>query len=392
MAKKITIGVVFGGRSAEHEVSLVSAASVMSALDKNKYDIVPIGITKRGKWLAGPEALMFLKKGTDTDDCHVALPPDPTLKQLIAAACRDTAVRDMLKPLDVVFPVLHGTFGEDGTVQGLLELAGIPYVGAGVLGSSLSMDKVLQKMICRQAGLPVVDFLWFRRIDWKNGSENQAPILLNQLSNVTQSQMLDIIEEKLGFALFVKPANLGSSVGISKVVRKEDLGRAIELAFKYDHKILLEKAVPNAREIEVSILGNEVPRASIAGEIKPSNEFYDYDAKYVDGASELFIPAKLPEDIHEAIQMTAIKAAMAVNVEGMARVDMLMDGQTNHFYLNELNTIPGFTQISMYPKLWEASGLPYPALLDELVRLALARQQRTDTLWTSFQPKQDWYK
>ena len=378
--QKIRVGILFGGRSAEHEVSLVSAQSVINALDKSKYDIIPIGVTKSGQWTSGPNALSSLKENRPQQDNVVFLPADPTQQILYP----------IQQKLDVIFPVIHGTFGEDGTLQGLLELADIPYVGAGVLGSSLSMDKILQKQICLHAGLPCVDYLWIKSADWLKQSK-EVPFLPNQLANLSQQDILQQIIEKLGLPVFVKPPNLGSSVGISKAHSKEELKTAIELALDFDRKVLIEKSIEKAREVEVSVLGNEHPRASVAGEIIPSNEFYDYDAKYVDGASDLRIPAELSDNMHESIRQTAIRAVMAVDVEGMARVDFLIGPIKNTFYLNEINTIPGFTSISMYPKLWEATGLSYSNLLDELINLALTRQKQKKKLKLSYQPKNKWY-
>jgi D-alanine-D-alanine ligase len=261
---------------------------------------------------------------------------------------------------DVVFPVLHGPYGEDGTVQGLLELANLPYVGAGVLGSAACMDKVVQKQLCLQANVPVVNFFWMFYDDWKTGQKAAQSIAANpqQLCGLTKAEMLAKIETELRFPVFVKPANMGSSVGITKAHHRDELINGIEDAAQYDHKILIETAAPEAREIEVSVLGNTQPKASIPGEVIPSNEFYDYDAKYVDGASTLIIPAELPVELATAIRETAIRGFLACGCEGMARADFLLERQTNRFYLNEMNTIPGFTQISMYPKLWEATGMP----------------------------------
>jgi D-alanine-D-alanine ligase len=378
--KKIRIGILFGGRSAEHQVSLVSAQSIINALDKNRYEIIPIGITQSGQWISGKEALSSLIANQPNKCDRVYLPADPTQQNLLPGG----------QKLDVVFPVVHGTFGEDGTLQGLLELADIPYVGAGVLGSSLSMDKILQKQICLQVGIPCVEYLWLKGADWTNPLKD-APKQTHQLANMSQEIILEQIVKRLGLPVFVKPPNLGSSVGISKAHSKTELKDAIELALKYDRKVLIEKSIENAREIEVSVLGNEKPKASVAGEVLPSNEFYDYDAKYVDGASDLKIPAELPEQLHLNIRNMAIKTAIAVEVEGMARVDFLLDPKTDKFYLNELNTIPGFTSISMYPKLWQATGLDYPDLLDELVQLAFDRFAQKKKLQLSYQPKQDWY-
>ncbi|MDZ7316230.1 MAG: D-alanine--D-alanine ligase [candidate division KSB1 bacterium] len=386
MAQKLRVGVLFGGRSTEHQVSLVSAQSVMAALDRDKYEVIPIGISPAGRWLCGDDALPLLKEGKEPPHgCF--LPPDPTCRRLLDL----NRLEPLGDALDVIFPVLHGSFGEDGTIQGLLELADIPYVGAGVLGSALAMDKVLQKLVCRQAGLPTVDFIWFRSIDWRERSTDE-PVAAYQLANLPQEGIAAEIERRLGYPVFVKPPNLGSSVGISKAKNRGQLIEGIETALRYDRKVLVEAAVPDPREIEVAVLGNEHPRASIAGEIIPSNEFYDYDAKYVDGASESRIPADLPPELHESLRQAAVRAVVACEVEGMARVDFLVERRTGKFFLNEINSIPGFTSISMYPKLWEASGLSYPDLLDELIRLALDRAAKKRALSTTFQPKKEWYK
>ena len=360
MKKRIRVGVLFGGRSGEHEVSLVSAASVIKALDRSKYDVVPIGITREGRWRLGREALKLLPQVLDqgTPVIPSVDPQGPKLVPLKAA-------RNLLAQpqVDVIFPVLHGTFGEDGTIQGLLELAGIPYVGAGVLGSAVGMDKDVMKRLFRDAGLPVVEWEVILRSEWE-----QNPAKLRKL-----------IETRLGYPLFVKPANLGSSVGISKVHNRRELGPAIDLAAGYDRKIIVEKGL-DAREIECSVLGNDSPQASVPGEIVPVNEFYDYEAKYVKEGSELLIPAKLTRAGTRRVQTLALQAFRAVDCAGMARVDFLLDRPSGKLYVNEVNTIPGFTPISMYPKLWEASGLSYPALLDRLIKLALERhheKQRT---------------
>ena len=387
MSRKLTIGVLFGGRSTEHQVSLVSATSVLNALDSDKYDIVPIGITPDGQWLVGQHALALLKQGKMDPQLKVFLPADPTIKKL---ARIDTG--DYGEKIDVIFPVLHGAFGEDGTMQGLLELADLPYVGADVLGSAVAMDKILQKQVCVQAGLPAVDYVWFRAVDWFAQSDGPAPVIEKQLANMSQEKIVQTIEEQLGLPVFIKPPNLGSSVGISRAAHHDELCAGIELALQFDRKVLIEAAVPNAREIEVAVLGNDRPRASVAGEVIPSNEFYDYDAKYVDNASKLVIPADVPEKIHDAIREAAVKSVIAVGAEGMSRVDFILDSRTNKFYLNEINTIPGFTSISMYPKLWAATGLSYPELLDELIRLAIERHDKKAALKTSYQPTKEWHK
>lgn len=387
MAEKLKIGVLFGGRSTEHQVSLVSASSVMSALDAKKYDILPIGITLKGQWLSGKDVMTFLKTGSGPQPEHVFLPADPTEKQLL------TVSRGLAAKVDVIFPVLHGSFGEDGTIQGLLELADVPYVGAGVLGSAVCMDKIVQKQVCLQAGLPTVPYKWFHRIDWQNQHNLKNSLLLQeQIGSASHEEMLKHIANALDFPVFVKPASLGSSVGITKAKNIIELHSGIEQAVQYDRKVLVEAAVNNAREIEVSVLGNEHPKTTVPGEVIPSNEFYDYNAKYVDGASDLKIPAELPESLTTEIQNAAIKGVIASGVEGMARVDFLVNSETNEFVLNEINTIPGFTAISMYPKLWQASGMSYSQLLDELINLALERYKQRASLNTSFKPKEKWYR
>ena len=358
MKKRIRVGVLFGGRSGEHEVSLTSAASVISALDPTKYQVVPIGITREGRWHMGVGSRgplsEVLQKG------QVIIPSaEPRAPHFFP--CNSKGIAKRAQAVDVIFPVLHGTFGEDGTIQGLLELAGIPYVGAGVLGSAAGMDKDVMKRLFRDAGLPVVEWVLVLRCEWK-----QKPTRLRRK-----------IEKELGYPLFVKPANLGSSVGISKVHNRRELAPAIDLAAGYDRKVIVEKGL-DAREIECSVLGNDMPQASIPGEILPLNEFYDYEAKYVKEGSELVIPAKLSRNASRSVKDLALRAFRSVDCAGMARVDFLLDRPTGKFFVNEVNTIPGFTPISMYPKLWEASGLPYPALLDRLIQLALERHREKE--------------
>ncbi len=375
MPKKIRVGVIFGGRSAEHEVSIVSAASVIGALDKKKYEVLPIGITSEGRWLSSEKALELLKQRADIEHLpeHI-LVPDPRKQGLVEL--KDSSAQLTPQRIDVAFPVLHGTYGEDGTIQGLFELADIPYVGSGVLGSAVGMDKVVQKQLLRQMDIPVTPDVWFLMHEFAKDSK----------------KIIDAIERKLRYPCFVKPANLGSSVGISKAHNRQELVEAIRLAGEYDLKILVEKSVENAREIECSVLGNDQPIASVPGEIVPSNEFYDYDAKYVDGKSTAVIPAPLPKAVTKKIQKYSVESFRALDCAGMARVDFLVARKTNAVFLNELNTIPGFTSISMYPKLWQASGLSYADLLDQLVQLAIARHASRAHLKTKYQPKSDWFK
>lgn len=386
--KKLRVGVLFGGRSGEHEVSLLSAASVLNAIDKSKYEVVSIGITKDGIWvtagnaealLQGKQQARPLRAGDPETTSSAAvlaqgsaivIPPVPAQSSPASMVPFQTGATEMSRrwtdrsiQVDVIFPVLHGTFGEDGTIQGLLELADIAYVGAGVLGSACGMDKQIMKELFRAAGLPQVKHVTILRADWES-----APAKARRL-----------IESKLKYPVFVKPANLGSSVGISKVRNRAELAPAMEEAGRYDRKIVIEQGVGGkkrkAREIECSVLGNDNPTASIAGEIVPATEFYDYDAKYLDEGSQLIIPAKLTRTQVKQVQKLAITAFQAVDCSGLARVDFLMDPASKKFYVNEINTMPGFTAISMYPKLWAASGLSYPKLIDQLIQLGIERHQ-----------------
>ncbi|HKC01116.1 MAG TPA: D-alanine--D-alanine ligase family protein [Terriglobales bacterium] len=390
---KLRVGILFGGRSGEHEVSLLSAASVVNAIDKTKYEVVPIGITKDGRWLTAEHAERLLKgKGEGGEDVRatqtqlragdpgatpgaavlatgesVVVPPEPTRRDSgLAPFQTDANLRrasDRAINVDVIFPVLHGTFGEDGTIQGLLELADIAYVGAGVLGSSAGMDKDIMKSLFRAAGLPIVKHVTVLRSQFEGGLKK------------TQRQ----VESNLKYPVFVKPANLGSSVGISKAHDRKELGPAIAEAAKFDRKIVIEEGVGGkrnkAREIECAVLGNDDPKASIAGEIVPCKEFYDYDAKYLAEGSDLVIPAKITKAEMKTAQRLAIAAFQAVDCTGLARVDFLMDPKSRRIYVNEINTMPGFTAISMYPKLWAASGVPYPELIDRLIRLGIERHE-----------------
>ena len=381
MAEKLRVGVIFGGQSGEHEVSLVSAQGIMNAMDKEKYEIIPIGITKEGRWLTSGEPMKLLQSGGPGVSAQVAEAQPETRELVPRNTCTEPSRsrRDLVPgtretgfpQVDVVFPVLHGPYGEDGTVQGLLELADIPYVGAGVLGSALGMDKIAMKAVFMSHGLPVVEHVALKRKDWERDPE----------------AMMELIEEELGYPCFVKPANLGSSVGISKVHQRSELAPALHLAARYDRRMLAERAV-NAREIEVSVLGNDEPIASVPGEIIPCREFYDYIAKYIDDRSELIIPADLPPGVTRRIQELAIAAFLAVDCAGMARVDFLLDKDTEELYVGELNTIPGFTPISMYPKLWEASGISYSELIDRLIELALERHADNSRSETSYSPEQ----
>lgn len=348
--KRLRVGIIFGGRSGEHEVSLASAASVIRALDPEKYEAVPIGISKDGRWLVGTGAAKLLPEVLKSGE-RVVLPPDPSAAALVPLT---PSPGHPSVTVDVVFPVLHGTFGEDGTVQGLLELAGLPYVGAGVLGSAIGMDKDTQKRLFKEAKLPIVPYLAIQRSKWER---DRAGVLRE-------------IKKKFRFPVFVKPATLGSSVGMTRVKAAHRLSTALDAAAEFALKILVERAV-NAREIEVSVLGNDDPGASVPGEIIPHREFYDYAAKYLEQGTRLEIPAKLTKKQFTTFQDYAMRAYRAIDCCGMARCDFFLEHKTAKIYLNELNTIPGFTSISMYPKMWEASGLPYPKLIDRLIELAL---------------------
>jgi D-alanine-D-alanine ligase len=380
--KKIRVGILFGGRSGEHEISLLSAASVFNAIDKNKYEVVPIGITKEGRWVTAADAERLLR-GKFEDHKHlragdpqatpgaavlakgeaVVVPPEPqkhgslTPFEIDASAHALTRrATDRAIDVDVIFPVLHGTFGEDGTIQGLLELADLPYVGAGVLGSAAGMDKDIMKALFRAAALPIVKHVTLLRSEWETKAK----------------KVEKFVESKLKYPVFVKPANLGSSVGISKAHDRKELGPAIEEAAKFDRKIVIEQGVggrkQKAREIECSVLGNDNAEASLPGEIVPSTEFYDYNAK-------LIIPAKLSKGETKEVQRLAIAAFKAVDCSGLARVDFLMEPKSRKIYLNEINTMPGFTAISMYPKLWAASGVSYSDLIGRLIQLGLDRHE-----------------
>jgi len=368
MSRRMRVGVIFGGRSVEHEVSLVSARSILQHLDPARYEVIPIGITRQGKWVTSSDASRLLEEGLESgriDPC--LLPGDPSAGGLVRLG--NGLTPGSVSALDVVFPVVHGGHGEDGTLQGLLELADIPYVGAGVMASAVGMDKDIMKRIFREAGLPVVAFRILVRSEW----EKRRPELLKELPG------------DLGYPCFVKPANTGSSVGITKAHDFRELELGLEQAFRYDRKAVLEAAV-DAREIECSVLGNDEMVASVPGEIIPCNEFYDYEAKYLAEGSRLIIPAEIPPEVSEKVRRISVAAFRAVDGSGMARVDFFLERSTHALYLNELNTIPGFTPISMYPKLWEAGGMSYRELLDRLIALALERHADKRRCDTDFHP------
>jgi len=383
--KRLRVGVLYGGRSGEHEVSLASAASVFANLDRARYEPVPIRIEKDGRWtladkppsvmvagdvieLARLEAARPVREGREVH--FVARPSDETVLSIDRSHPRDgdlpAATVTGLK-LDVIFPMLHGPYGEDGTIQGLLELANTPYVGCGVLASAVGMDKAVMKVLFAARGLPVCPYRVVMRHEWERSPDAIAADL----------------EKTLKFPMFVKPANLGSSVGISKAKTREGLREAMALAGSFDLKIVVEAAVPNAREIECAVLGNEEPEASVPGEIVPAREFYDYEAKYLDEGSMAIVPADLPTKVADQVRTLSIEAFKAIDGAGMSRVDFLLERNTNTLYVNEVNTIPGFTTISMFAKLWGASGVEYPALIDRLIALALRRHGDKQNLRTS---------
>ena len=358
--KRLRIGILFGGRSGEHEVSLASAASVIRGLDPDKYEAVPIGITKEGHWLVGAGAQKMLPEVLKGGQ-RVMMTADPTDAALVRLDGSGGGQR-----IDIVFPVMHGTFGEDGTIQGLLDLAGLPFVGAGVLGSAIGMDKDVAKRLLQVAKIPVVPWITVHRHDWES-----KPHALQTA-----------IEAQFEYPVFVKPATLGSSLGMTKVHSREELAPALNLACEFAMKILVEESV-TAREIEVSVLGNHNPKASVAGEIVPHREFYDYAAKYLEEGTQLLIPADLKPPQVKKFQNYAVDAFRALELSGMARVDFFLEKNGSKIYLNEVNTIPGFTSISMYPKLWEASGIPFRELIDKLIELAL--EQHAEKARTKYQ-------
>ena len=360
MAEKLRVAVIFGGRSGEHEVSLMSARSVLSVLDPAKYEVIQVGITHEGIWLTGEDVLDRFEKGKTSGLLPVLVTPDPSEKGIYVFE-GFSGLRKWSE-VDVYFPILHGTFGEDGTLQGLFELADAAYVGAGVVSSSVGMDKGVFKDVMLANNIPVVDMLVVLR------SEIQKDIVA----------VIEKAEQISDYPFFTKPANLGSSVGVTKCNSRSDLQEGLMEAASFDRRVLIQRAVRNAREIEVSVLGNDDPVASVCGEVLPSREFYSYESKYIDGTSGLIIPAQLPEGVSECIREYAVRAYKAIDAAGMARVDFFVEKDTNRIYLNELNTIPGFTKISMYPKLWEASGLPYATLVDRLIELALERKADRD--------------
>lgn len=379
-AGKIRVGVIFGGRSGEHEVSLNSARSVMRALDPAKYEVVPIGIARDGRWFAGDVDALMPGAGDSASGAAASRPatllPEPSEAALMAVEPvtegAGASSLSVITELDVIFPVLHGPYGEDGTVQGLLELAGVPYVGAGVVGSAVGMDKAIFKQVMAANDIPVLPWVLCTRRQWLRDPE----------------AMIERVEAALPYPVFTKPANLGSSVGINKCDDRAELRAGLDEAARFDRRLVIEQGIDKARELEVSVLGNDEPVASIVGEVRPRREFYDYVAKYMaepgsEDESELIIPARLTPEQSGTVRELAVRAYKAIDCAGLGRVDLLLDEQSGRFYLNEINTIPGFTNISMYPKLWEASGISYSELLDRLIDLALDRYQEKSALETT---------
>lgn len=362
---RLRVGVIFGGRSGEHEISLMSAASVLSVLDEQKYNVIQVGVSHDGVWLSGENVLDALSRGDTSSLDVVTLPPDPVNHGLYRFKSGKNNLKtdpvELISTLDIVFPVLHGSFGEDGTLQGLLEMADVTYVGAGVLGSAVGMDKALFRDVMLANNIPVVDSILILRSNIETDIDD-AILRAESMSN---------------YPLFVKPANLGSSVGVTKCHTRSDLIEGLMEAAQFDRRVLVQKAI-NAREIEVSVLGNDSPIASIPGEIIPSREFYSYEAKYIDDESELLIPAPIDGETADFARELALKAYKAIDCSGMARVDFFLEKDTGELFVNELNTIPGFTKISMYPKLWNASGITYPELINRLIDLALERKSDRD--------------
>ncbi|MBM7867261.1 D-alanine--D-alanine ligase [Heliobacterium gestii] len=364
---KQTVAVICGGRSGEHEVSLASAQSIVNALDRSRFNVLPIGIDREGAWWMGPAVIDNLRKGQKPYGQRVYFLPDPTCPGLVEES---TSGRQLVS-VDIFFPVLHGPNGEDGTIQGLFETANVPYVGCGVLASACGMDKAIMKALFAQSDLPQLPYLVVLRGRWETAPE----------------QVLDDVENRLGYPCFVKPANMGSSVGITKANNRAELVGAFDDAVRYDRKLVVEKGI-NVREIEVSVLGNDEVAASLPGEIVPAHEFYDYDAKYANAASRLLIPAPLEATVTSCFQEMAIRAFRAVDGSGLSRVDFLVDKDNGEIYINEINTLPGFTSISMYPKLWAATGIAYEQLLTRLVDLALARHREKQRNATERLPRE----
>jgi D-alanine-D-alanine ligase len=370
-ARRLRVAVLFGGRSGEHEVSLASARSIIAALDPNKYEVIPVGITPSGRWFVSGDPLQTLLSGNPPNPEELTfIPGDPAAGGLFTFFGAER--EPFRRPVDVVFPVLHGPYGEDGTVQGLLELADVPYVGGGVVASAAGMDKSVMKACFAAAGLPILPFRQFKRKRWEADREG----------------MLDEIEATFDYPIFVKPTNLGSSVGVTKAKDREGLARALDIAAQYDRKMIVEQGI-DCRELECSVLGNDDPITSVVGEVVPAREFYDYQAKYSPGGCELLIPAPVDDSVAETVRDYAVRAFQAVDCAGLGRVDMFMERSTGQIYVNEINTIPGFTATSAYPKLFEAAGISYRELVDRLIELALERHADKARSKTTYRPGED---
>lgn len=377
MKKKINLGILFGGQSCEHEVSVTSARSIEKAIDREKYHVHLIGIDKSGYWHLGDDVEALTSSGSVTQLQQGQNNPDTAVSlelhssgNLVAQTGSTMQSHAPARPpmLDVVFPILHGPFGEDGTMQGVLETAGLPYVGCGVAASALAMDKVLAKLVFAASGIPQAPYMIAETVEWQQN----------------QNRIIGLVEQKLEYPMFVKPANMGSSVGISKAGDRHGLIDAASLAFQFDNKVVIEKSMENCREIECSVLGNEYPQASVPGEIIPGAEFYDYHTKYIDDKSQLVIPAPLDDETTRRVQSLAVEAFRAIDGRGLARVDFFVNRSTNAVILNEVNTMPGFTPISMYPKLWAASGIAYEDLIDKLIELAITHFESKQSLKRTF--------
>ena len=364
--KKIKVGVLFGGQSAEHEVSLVSARHVVAAMDKDKYEISLIGITHQGQWLLAEDQNKALSCKTVDEQTLPAVTLDYTCSARSIKRNEHGVISEAITELDVIFPVLHGPHGEDGTVQGLFELANVPYVGCGVAASALAMDKVLAKQAFHAANIPQTDYQAYGVHQWQQN----------------ETAMIESVKSRFEYPVFIKPANMGSSVGITKAHDQAELIDGINLAFKYDLKIIIEESAEGFREVECAVLGNENPQASVVGEIIPGKEFYDYETKYIDDKSELIIPAEIPESAVKKIQQYAITAFQTIDGSGLARVDFFISRENEAVYINEVNTMPGFTPISMYPKLWQASGIEYAELIDRLINLGISKAEQKQRLKT----------
>jgi D-alanine-D-alanine ligase len=369
---KTRVGVLFGGRSGEHEVSLMSAASIMRTLLSAGYEVVPIGIDKAGRWLMPADNEAALRGIMASDAEPVVMLPQPGEASIVTLNPGEHSIQKAVS-VDVIFPAMHGTYGEDGSIQGLLEMADLPYVGAGVLASAVGMDKDIQKRLYREAGVPVLDFKMFLRSEFEKNPDG----------------VIEQIEAQFTYPLFVKPCNLGSSVGVHKARDAASLKEALEDASLYDRKILIEECAVDCHEIECSVLGNDDPVASMPGEIIPAREFYDYAAKYIDGRSYSQIPARLPAGVIEKVRELSVKCYKLIDCAGMARVDFFVSKDGHAVWVNELNTIPGFTKISMYPKMWEGTGLTYEELLTRLIDLALERHKDKNRRVTEYQPPEE---